>query len=75
VTQITKRAIFHDIQANYRYRIKFAVHDACFLAGLESCHRIGCDAGTRSQYGGKILIQLAIQQKNKHLVPPALVIF
>jgi len=31
------------------------VHDACFsaglLAGLESCYRIGCDAGTDSQYG------------------------
>ena len=27
----------------------------------------------RSQYGGKILIQLAIQQKNKHRVPLALI--
>jgi len=55
--------------------VKPVAHDAWFpaglLAGLEFRH-IGCDAGTDSQYGGKILIQLAIQQENKHCVPQAL---
>ncbi|EGI66422.1 hypothetical protein G5I_05057 [Acromyrmex echinatior] len=50
--------------------LKPVAHDAYFPAGLESCHRIGCDAvnAQRHQYDGKILIQLAIQQENKHRV-------
>jgi len=57
--------------------IKPAAHDACFparlLAGLETC-RISCGAETDSvsQYSGKILIQLAIQQESKHCVPASL---
>jgi len=43
------------------FRVKPAAYDACFpaellAAGSESCHRIGCDAISVSQYNGKILI-------------------
>jgi len=54
--------------------LKPVAHDAYFLVGLESCHRIGCDAvsAQHHQYDDKILIQLAIQQENKHRVLQAL---
>jgi len=37
---------------------------------LESCHRIDCDAFSASiaTNGSKILIQLVIQQENKHCI-------
>jgi len=44
------------------HSLKSSAHDACFparlLAGLESCHRIGCDV-------------ISSQKENKHRMPQA----
>jgi len=56
--------------------IKPAAHDACFLIGLKSCHRIGCTTDSANIASNTMArIYSGIQQETKRRVPPALTLY